>query len=77
MKPTYRIDSVLPVTEDEAIDLMLHHLALAVAYFEATPEDVRTLAVAASMKFPDRLHQRAVHLFINALHADYEALPVA
>ena len=57
--------------------LMLHHLALAVAYFEATPEDIRTLAVAASMKFPDRLHQRAVHLFINALHADYEALPVA
>ena len=75
--PTYKIDSVPPVTEDEAMYLMLHHLALAVAYFEATPEDMGALAIAASMKFPDRLPQRAVHLFIDALHADYEALPAA
>jgi len=74
--PTYTIDAP-SVTEDEAMDLMLHHLALAAAYFEATPEDMGALAIAASTKFPDRIPQRAVHLFIEALHADYEALPAA
>lgn len=30
---------VPPVTEDEAVELMVHHLALAAAYYEAVPED--------------------------------------
>ena len=35
---TYGVD-VPPVTRDEALELMVHHLQLAAAYFEATPED--------------------------------------
>lgn len=30
---------VLPVTEDTAVELFIHHAALAAAYFEATPDD--------------------------------------
>lgn len=36
----FSIDPPL-VTADEACELMLHHLRLAAAYFEATPEDRR------------------------------------
>lgn len=30
---------VPPVTQDEALELMVHHLSLAAAYFEAAPEN--------------------------------------
>jgi len=30
------------VTEDEAFELMIHHLQMAAAYYEATPEDYDT-----------------------------------
>jgi hypothetical protein len=37
-KPDIHVD-VLPVNEDLAVELFIHHAALAASYFEATPDD--------------------------------------
>ena len=37
---TINVDIVPVEDEQEALVLMLHHLKLAAAYFEATPEDI-------------------------------------
>lgn len=38
VKTDVHID-VLPVNEDLAVELFIHHAALAASYFEATPDD--------------------------------------
>jgi hypothetical protein len=38
VKPKHKID-MPSVTEDEALELMIHHLSLAAAYYEATSDN--------------------------------------
>ena len=66
-------DHNYPVSESEAMVLMIHHLRLACTFFECTPDDktkMRTLIVN-SMHDP---HIRAALAFYTAITEDYEAL---
>ena len=57
------IDAPSVADEDEAVVLMLHHLRLAAAYFEATPK-------AITLDFED-FSQPAIVAWIAAMEALY------
>lgn len=48
------------VTEEEAIDLMIYHMRMAVALFDATPTDVHRLLTALMNKEVDELDRDAL-----------------
>ena len=60
------------VTEHEAVTLMMHHLKLAVTYFEVGPERPLPYQLSASLAFNKHLAIEAVGAFILALHKAYE-----
>jgi hypothetical protein len=53
---------VPPVTEQEAVAFMFHHLKLAAAYFEATPTEIRT---------PDHFSASAMRMWLEAMESLY------
>lgn len=68
------IDFSPTLSTHEATTLMVHHLALAAALFEATAEGelARAQVRKAITKLPE-LHRRAAVQFFDTLTADYAA----
>lgn len=68
------------VTRDEATELMAHHIALAVSYYEATPADESAVRVEVERLFDDGVSGRtgpevtAARAFLTALNAYYANL---
>jgi len=70
---TYGID-IPPVTQDEALELMLHHLSIAQAYFEATPETDETILELLRIAKERELHKEPIRLWFNAMTTVYEKM---
>lgn len=66
------------VTRDEALELMVHHLCLAVSYYEATPEDEAAVAaeVTRLLAEPGRIGPEltGATAFLGALNKFYADL---
>jgi len=79
-KPKLGID-VPPVTEDEALELMIHHLSLAASYYEATPnnydnnykemERIMTLHNIPSYTSPAL---KAARVWLHAIDEDFKRM---
>lgn len=68
--------SNLEVTQDEAVELCLHHLALAATFFEATPDDNNTQIIEELNR---RYHMSNDVIagsrgFLTAIHSYHEKL---
>lgn len=69
-----RIDAIPPVHPSDAVKLMVHHLSLAVAYFEATPdEDGPALAEMARTLDPT-ISLPAARAWYDAMTKAYDSL---
>ena len=69
---TVHIDFEDDVDTSGAVALMMHHLKLAVAYFEAGPEGPLYYQLAASVAFGEHLALPCIGNFILELCAAYE-----
>lgn len=58
------------VSEEGAVQLMIHHLALAAAYFECTGE-YENVIVVIDEKIPD-IHRAAFTAFLKTINKSYE-----
>lgn len=65
---------VIPVREADAITLMVHHLSLAAAYFEATPEDIQPALDEIVDTFGEKnsFGRIAAERFVTSLQTMYE-----
>lgn len=65
---------VIPVREADAITLMIHHLSLAAAYFEATPTDIQPALDEIVDTFGENNNygRIAAERFVTALNTMYE-----
>lgn len=80
----FAIDLQTSVTRDEAVELCVHHLQLAAAYFEATPDDAglqlaeeieRAVRASASGTIPDDPPwARAAHAWAEAIKWVFESM---
>jgi hypothetical protein len=69
-----------PVSQENAVTLVVHHLALAMGYFQALPEGGEREALAVQIKehlygFP--LERGVAGTFVDALCDQYECLAAA
>lgn len=69
----YGID-VPPVSHDEALELMMHHLSMAQAYFEATPDADTTILEVLRITGEKELHGEPIRAWYNSMYDVYEQM---
>lgn len=63
-----------PIHPADATTLMAHHLALATAYFEASPDELAPGYAAIARAFPTHdMGQSAARVWLATLQAHYDA----
>lgn len=68
------------LTRDEAAKLCIHHIRLAIMFFESTPEDINHLLSELSRQMYDEgtkdheLGYRSAIIFLQHVASEYEAL---
>ena len=71
---------VPPVTEDEALEFVIHHLSLAAAYYEATPNDSNNnlkemeRMMASGIQNYETPALKAARAWFSTIEADFERM---